>query len=97
MQNGNGHAAAEPVIRVIASPHGSEVVEFSLPLHVVKRCGRDGEADAYTIAIWEGTVLHSLCLLQPLETALSVLASILRSASKSGEPTQSEASPINAR
>ena len=73
--NNNGQVAPEQQIRVMASLPESDAVEFSLPLHVVKKCGRDGNGDTYTIAVWEGMVLHSLCLSQPLETALSVVGS----------------------
>ena len=95
--NNNGHGMPEPQIRVMASLPESDVVEFCLPLHVVKKCGRDGNADAYTIAVWKGMVLHALCLFQPLETALSVVENVLRSVSKSGEPRQPEATPLNQR
>src|SRR5437773_4692192 len=92
--NNNGHVAPEQQIRVMASLPESDAVEFSLPLHVVKKCGRDGSGDTYTIAVWEGMVLHSLCLSQPLETALSVVENVLRSASKNGEPRQSDTAPL---
>ena len=93
----NGHGTPQHQIRVMASLPESDVVEFSLPLHIVKKCGRDGNADTYTIAVWNEMVLHSLCLFQPLETALSVVENLLRSASRSGELRQSEAVPLNQR
>ncbi len=95
MQDNNEHAAPERMIRGMETLRGSPVVEFDLPLHVVKKCGRNGTPDAYTVAIWDGTVLRSLCLFQPLETALSVIETALRSASKGGHATQSEALSIS--
>ena len=62
-------------------PHaGPEIVEFNWPLHVCKRLGGNGEADAYTIGVWKGSVLESICLFQPLENALAALGSTLKSA-----------------
>jgi len=56
---------------------GSEVVEFSLPLHVSKRCGHDGQPDVYTVAIWWDAVLLPLCHFQTLEEAVAPLRSLL--------------------
>lgn len=83
--NFNGHSGSEPVVSAITSLPGSDTVEFGLPLHVLKKCDRSGKADVYTIAVWkrtaEGAVLQSLCLLQPLETAVAVVSNLLRSIS----------------
>jgi hypothetical protein len=56
---------------------GSDTVECSLPLHVAKRCGRDGKADVYTIAVWVDAVLLPLCHAQPLDNAVASLRSVL--------------------
>ena len=49
----NGHRKPGADLPILAEHlPGSEVVEFSLPLHVSKRCGQDGKPDVYTIAIW---------------------------------------------
>lgn len=41
---------------------------------------RDREDYLYTIAIWRDDTLNSICLMQPLETALNALADLLRKA-----------------
>jgi hypothetical protein len=57
-----------------------ETVEFSLPLHVCKKFGRDGKPDVYILAAWNGATSQAICLLQPLETALEALGRILTAA-----------------
>ena len=77
----NGHKSFHELPTENASPQTRpEVVEFNWPLHVCKRLKRDGEAEAYTIAVWNGRVLESICLFQPLESALAALGSRLKSA-----------------
>ncbi len=60
---------------------GLDVIEFDWPLHVYrKRC--DGQTDLYSLAVWKGTVLMPICLLQPIEAALDGLRECLSSAGK---------------
>lgn len=74
----NGHPKRGTDLPILAEHlPGSEVVEFSLPLHVSKRCGQDGKPDVYTIAIWWDAVLLPLCHLQTVEQAVVALRSLL--------------------
>src|SRR5258708_14809186 len=43
--------------------------EFSF--HVHKKAGNADRSALYTVGIWEGTVLHSICHVQPIDTALA--------------------------
>lgn len=56
---------------------GSDTVECSLPLHVAKRCGCNGKADVYTIAVWVDAVLLPLCHAEPLDNAVASLRALL--------------------
>jgi hypothetical protein len=58
----------------------ADLVEFSLPVHVYKRLGRDGKPDLYIIGVWNGTTAEAICLWQPLGAALEALGRTLTAA-----------------
>ncbi len=49
--------------------------EFSF--HVHKKAGNADRPALYTVGIWEGTVLHSICHVQPIDTALAAVRRVL--------------------
>ena len=62
------------------SPNHAEVIEFNWPLYVYKK-RVEGQTDhLYSIALWRGTTLVSICLLQPLDIAVAALADLLQKA-----------------
>ena len=74
----NGHTTLQVRVPVATGPSNSNIVEFSLPLHVVKKCDEDSEHDSYSLHIWNGVVLRTLCMAEPLDKALNVIAQMLR-------------------
>jgi hypothetical protein len=80
--NGNGNGQSTPPV----------AVEFNWPLYVYKRrlTGRDDYL--YSLAVWRGVTLVSICHLQPLDVAVSALADILRSGNHA-EPAGISAKP----
>ena len=52
----------------------ADVVEFNWPLRVYKRRLAGRTEYLYTIAVWKGTTLVSICILQPLDVALKAIA-----------------------
>lgn len=67
-------------------------IEFNWPLYVYKKRLQKEEFYRYTIAIWKGKGLVSICLLQPLETAVKALSELLRNAGTSGLNSATELS-----
>jgi hypothetical protein len=78
-ENGHQSRCATSAEGITPGP-GPRIVEFNWPLYVCKRLGLEGEADAYTVAVWKGTKLESVCLLQPLDNVLTALGRTLKSA-----------------
>jgi hypothetical protein len=52
----------------------ADVVEFNWPLRIYKRRPAGRTEYLYTIAVWKGTTLVSICLLQPLDVAMKAIA-----------------------
>lgn len=88
--NGHGARKARSSAPVVVSTE-ADIVEFSWPLHVYKRRGQGGKPDVYTIGVWKATTLESICLMQPLETALTALGRKLASAGTAQGSAQSGA------
>ncbi len=66
------------------APETPAVVEFNWPLYVYKKRLQKEHDYRYTIAVWRGKSLVSICLLQPLEIATKALSAILRDAGTPG-------------
>ena len=49
--------------------------EFSF--HVHKKAGNADRPALYTVGIWEGTGLHGICHVQPIDTALAAVRRVL--------------------
>jgi hypothetical protein len=52
-------------------------------LHVWKRPGDGGTPDQYTIGVWDGQQIRSLCHIAPIEGAIQTLRHVLETA---GQP-----------
>jgi hypothetical protein len=78
--NNNGHVIFESRVQADGGPTNSNIVEFSLPLHVVKKRGEDSEHDIYSLHVWNGTVLRTLCMAEPLDTAMHLVEQMLKDA-----------------
>lgn len=72
-----------------SAPEAPSVIQFNWPLFVHKRRFQNEQDYRYTIAIWRGTGLVSLCLMQPLEIAVQALTEILRNAGIPSSTTNS--------
>ena len=88
--NCNGSEKAKP----------ADVVEFNWPLRIYKRRPAGRTEYLYTIAVWKGTTLVSICLLQPLDVALKAIADHIAGAGIAGSadfdklPAAASTSPI---
>ena len=49
-------------------------------LHVWKRPGIGGRPDVYTIGVWDGQQIRSLCHIEPIDAALATLRDALETA-----------------
>lgn len=61
----------------------ARVLHPELDLHVWKRAGADDKADLYTIGVWDGDQIRSLCHNAPIERALAILRETLENAGRS--------------
>ena len=93
----NGHIAPESRLPAVTSLSSPEIVEFSLPLHVAKKCGRGDEDDTYSLYLWQGTVLSTLCVSESLETAMSFIQRQIQNAGARMKPELSDRLPVEKR
>jgi hypothetical protein len=59
------------------------IPQFEFDLHVWKRFAVGNRPDQYTIGIWDGQQIHSLCHIAPIEDAVQTLRQVLETA---GQP-----------
>jgi hypothetical protein len=63
-------------------------------LHIWKRAGICGRPDVYTIGVWDGQQIRSLCHIAPIEAALATLRQVLENAGHAAPvPQRMKATP----
>jgi hypothetical protein len=60
-----------------------DIPHSEFDLHVWKRPANGGRPDQYTIGVWDGQQIRSLCHIAPIEVALQALRQALETA---GQP-----------
>jgi len=66
----------------------ADTLHREFDLHVWKKRSTDGEEDLYTIGVWDGNQIKSLCHIAPIEIALAILRNALETAGKPASARQ---------